>query len=169
MEIQLAEESSGNRSMQGRLGLALPTAISPSQKSFFVVGLHKAGSTLLTNLFSRLALGYRYVPYNLHQAIYDRSLLNQDVSISPEDFFEPFGYAFIGFRGWNRGHGLPSWSKQRVVQLVRDPRDVLVSMYFSISMSHTVPRSTMQREAFDRVRRIARELDIDGFVLKCAN
>lgn len=157
-----------------QLALTLPGAVAANQKSFFVVGLHKAGSTLLTEMFRKLARGYRYVPYNLHQDILELGLRPPDVVIQPDAFFQPFGYAFIGFRGWDPGHALPIWSRQRVVLLVRDPRDVLVSMYYSIAMSHIAPTGSSERSAklrtlFEEDRRTSAELDVDGFALAWAD
>lgn len=157
----------------GKLGLALPTPVAANQKSFFAVGLHKAGSSLLTDLFGRLALGYRYVPYNLHQALYDLGLHAQDVVVPHNEFFQPFGFAYIGFRGWPVSHSVPDWSKQRVVHLVRDPRDVMVSLYYSVAKSHISPALTADTanltKQFRDNRDSALALGIDGFALAWAN
>lgn len=157
----------------GKLSLALPTPVAANQRSFFVVGLHKAGSTLLTDLFRRLAVGYRYVPYNLHQALYDLGLSAPNVVVPHGEVFQPFGFAYIGFRGWPASHSLPDWSKERVVLLVRDPRDVMVSLYYSIAKSHMSPRVTADtanlRKQFQDDRESALALGLDGFALAWAN
>lgn len=157
----------------GKLALAQPTAAAANQRSFFAVGLHKAGSSLLADLFHRLAPGYRYVPYNLHQALYDLGLHAQDVAVPGNEFFRPFGLAYIGFRGWPPCHGLPDWARQRVVHLVRDPRDVMVSLYYSIARSHVSPALTEDTANLTRQFRDNRDYalsqGIDGFVLAWAN
>lgn len=169
----MARDSSTGLIDIAELALRLPPPISANQPSFFAVGLHKAGSTLLTQIFHRLAPGYRYVPYDLHQTIYDVGIPAEDVAISPGEIFQPFGYAFIGFRGWPKCHSLPSWSQRRIVHLVRDPRDVLVSLYFSVALSHLPPKVTSEsgeklKSGFDRDREIARESGIDSFALAWA-
>lgn len=155
------------------LGLALPTPVAANQKSFFAVGLHKAGSSLLTDLFGSLAAGYRYVPYNLHQALYDLGLHAQDVVIPSGGVFQPFGIAYTGFRGWPVTHSLPDWSKHRVVHLVRDPRDVMVSLYYSVAKSHISPalnaNTASLTKQFRDNRDAALSLGIDGFALAWAN
>ena len=157
----------------GKLDLAQPTAIAAHQRSFFAVGLHKAGSSLLTDLFHRLAAGYRYVPFNLHQALYDLGLHAQDVAVPGNEFFRPFGLAYIGFRGWPPSHSLPDCARQRVVHLVRDPRDVMVSLYYSIAKSHASPVLTEDTANLTRQFRDNRDYalrhGIDGFVLAWAN
>jgi len=55
--------------------------------------------------------------------------------------------------------------------MLRDPRDVLVSFYFSMLASHAVPTAAnTSREVLLRERSQAAQMDVDSYVLsKCAD
>jgi len=81
--------------------------------------------------------------------------------------FEPFGYAYGGFRDlpWP----LPDYAGGRTVVLVRDPRDALTSFYFSMAYSHVPPGTADSPDllrAFEVRRDRARATTIDDFVLR---
>ena len=71
------------------------------------------------------------------------------------------GYIFTGFR-----HFPPfdfDMKGRRAILLVRDPRDMLVSLYYSVKTSHEIPKDDTK---FQRQREDAADLDINEFVLK---
>ena len=55
------------------------------------------------------------------------------------------------------------------VFFLRDPRDVLVSSYFSFAFTHGVPSNSAAEERFRKERQAIKDLDIDSFVLQEAN
>ena len=59
----------------------------------------------------------------------------------------------------------PGRKKFKHVFFLRDPRDVLVSDYFSIAYTHAVPRNTETGEEFIAIRKKAERLGIDAYVL----
>jgi hypothetical protein len=62
--------------------------------------------------------------------------------------------------------GIPELDKYRVVLMTRDPRDVLVSEYYSIAYSHAVPDQRGSKyEHFMYRRKTAQSMGIDEFVL----
>jgi hypothetical protein len=81
--------------------------------------------------------------------------------------FEPHGFAYGSFRylPWP----LPTFAAGRTVMLLRDPRDALTSLYFSIAYSHRPPGSAQGQKLlrkFEARRADARAGSIDGFVLR---
>ena len=58
--------------------------------------------------------------------------------------------------------------KYSVLIILRDPRDVLVSAYFSIRKSHVLPMNPHIREGLLSERRKAQEETIDEYALRCA-
>lgn len=74
--------------------------------------------------------------------------------------FKPQGY-YYGPIGTFRE--LPMMAQYKVLLQLRDPRDVLTSLYFSTAYSHAVISPKLIRR-----RKEAREMDIDQFVLQSA-
>jgi hypothetical protein len=134
--------------------------------SVFIVGLVKSGSTLLNRIMRPLTeaagLTYRSPP----DEIFRRGLKLKEQTIE----FEPFGHAYGGFRElpWP----LPDFGADRTVLLVRDPRDALTSLYFSMAFSHVPPGAadgSKLLQAFEARRARALASDIDAFVLREAD
>lgn len=130
--------------------------------SIFIVGLVKSGSTLLNRIMRPLSEGaglrFRSPANDARQ----RGLELADVEVA----FEPEGQAYGGFR--NLPWPLPEFAAGRTVFLVRDPRDALTSLYFSVAYSHGPPGSaegTTMLERFERRRAAVRAMTIDAFVL----
>ncbi|MBA3810890.1 MAG: hypothetical protein H0X27_04445 [Caulobacteraceae bacterium] len=130
--------------------------------SIFIVGLVKSGSTLLNRIMRPLCqtAGLRFsAPANDAR---QRGIELADVEVT----FEPEGQAYGGFR--NLPWPLPDFAANRTVFLVRDPRDALTSLYYSVAYSHGAPGSTdgtAMLERFERRRAKVRAMTIDAFVL----
>ena len=82
-----------------------------------------------------------------------------------EQIFHKEGYLYSAFGGYPAG--IPELEKFKVVLVVRDPRDILVSKYFSKRDSHGAPPpESNKRGEFLRDRRAVMEKPIDEFVLE---
>lgn len=78
--------------------------------------------------------------------------------------FKPQGFLYSVFGGFI--DGIPDFERYKVVLVVRDPRDILVSKYFSRKFIHEVPiAESGKRQRFLNRREIALTMDIDEFVL----
>lgn len=91
-------------------------------------------------------------------------------SLSPEEMqdyqhiFRPQGYCYSVFGGML--DGVPDLDRYRIVLVLRDPRDVLVSSYFSVAFSHVAPgKESDKREEFIQMRARAQSSSIDEYVL----
>lgn len=130
--------------------------------SIFIVGLIKSGSTLLNRLMRPLseAAGFHFnAPANDFRR---KGLELRDAKVT----FDPVGQAYGGFR--HLPWPLPDFAANRTVLLVRDPRDALTSLYFSVAYSHGPPGSTdttLLLRKFEARRAKARAMTIDAFVL----
>ena len=83
------------------------------------------------------------------------------------------GNLYGGFRSMPRGFANSAqFNEARKILLVRDPRDALVSEYFTVAYSHSVPEVNADmpgaREELLAAREQARLSDITNFVLKNA-
>jgi hypothetical protein len=87
-------------------------------------------------------------------------------AVPPEvsGIFVQHGYLFGGFRSFPPRMTMPKWASGNIVLLVRDPRDMVVSLYFSEKYSHTPPGtelSPLQYEQFleERAKSLSSELE----------
>jgi hypothetical protein len=140
--------------------------------SAFLVSLPKAGSTLFYRLMqpiaNRAGLPYFSLPNELHAI----GVPGGDIREGMDDVFKPTGYTFGGFRGFERGMVLPDYADGRTVLLVRDPRDMLTSLYFSEAKSHVPPGASASDallKQFEARRQNALTTAIDDFALQRAS
>jgi len=82
-----------------------------------------------------------------------------------KQIFRPTGYLYSAYGGYPRG--IPEFEQYKVILVVRDPRDILVSRYFSTAISHREPLpGSDKRDDFVSDREQARTLSIDEYVLE---
>jgi len=79
--------------------------------------------------------------------------------------FKPEGYIYTVFGGMIEG--IPALEKFKVVLVVRDPRDILVSDYYSIAYSHAIPDGEKKALYLSR-RDAALASSLDEYVLSHA-
>ena len=137
--------------------------------TFFIVGLHKAGSTMLNGLFKPLARQAGYTFFSLPNTLHALGMRLEEFRGDLSDFYGPEGYAFGGFRNLTPSVALPAYARGRTLFLVRDPRDMITSHYFSVAFSHRAPGSSVSSAAltaFAQGRERALAGTIDAFVLE---
>jgi hypothetical protein len=136
--------------------------------SVFLLGLPKAGSTLLNRLMKPVthAAGLTFVA--VQEVMRDIGVPPRDIPPEANQVFRPAGYAFGGFRSLPGALALPPYAANRTVLLVRDPRDMLTSLYFSLAHSHGPPgqgAGGALAATFEEKRQEVNGMDIDAFVL----
>lgn len=139
--------------------------------SAFLLGLPKAGSTLLTRLMRPVtrAAGLTFV--TMQEALHNLGVGPKDIPVEVNQAFRPKGYVFGGFRSLPGAVTLPPFATGRTVLLVRDPRDMLTSLYFSLAYSHRPPgegAGGALAASFEEKRREVNLMDIDAFALGAA-
>jgi len=139
-----------------------PHAWSERTNSFMMLTIHKAASSyvgqVLTELFD--AFGYRCV--DLQGEAFSLGMEEgQFVADSAERFFEP-GCFFGPLRG-RPAKSAAQISPARPIIHVRDPRDCLVSHYYSIRDSHPVPNGE-RAKIFLANRERAERITVDEYV-----
>lgn len=78
--------------------------------------------------------------------------------------FKPTGYLYSVFGGMIEN--IPDIERYRIVVMLRDPRDVLVSEYYSYAFSHSEPSKLGNKYVdFMKMRQKARKLSIDEYVI----
>ena len=148
---------------QRRCRVILPPAASDGP-SVLAFSHHKAGSTMLFGMLSAFskAAGMTYV--SVASELFARGVDLRSVEIEVD--WSRKGYCFGGFRFFPEA-SLPLIAEARSALLVRDPRDAVVSHYFSVRDSHPHPArdgALRQRMIEDRER--ARATPIDDWVIE---
>lgn len=138
-------------------------------RSIFLLSLPKAGSTLFYRIMKPICDRANVPFYSLPNELNRMGMPLDEVVDGLQHVFVPCGYAYGGFRGFDRHLTLPEYADDASVLLVRDPRDMLTSLYFSEAKSHVPPGTAagdklLQR--FEDRRKRAQELSIDEFVLQ---
>lgn len=140
----------------------------------FVMGLRKCGSTMLNQLMQEIAqLNGRHtvdLPGTFFQA---GVKFPEWQGLDLREVLRP-GNIYLGFRACPSG--LPSnaiFATAPRILMFRDPRDALVSQYFSDSYSHSLPTAQTRqaqrtRTEFLAKREKARTTDINDYVLQNA-
>jgi hypothetical protein len=134
--------------------------------------VNKSATQYVMGLLNRVGAENGLVPAHLHGYAFDSSLPFFD-HLSAEEFqkyqylFHPRGYVYSVFGG--AIEGIPSMEEYRTVLMVRDPRDVLTSMYYSMAYSHSLPDAggNKQRDFINK-RKHTLVIGIDEFVLENA-
>ena len=149
----------------------LPDPNPEFQRAVFVLGVRKSGSTL----FNRLAMGMarRYaVPFvDVGGGFFSRDLKATQWVSDPEvaKLFRP-GAIYGGFRtSYDHFTSSEVYRGAAKILLVRDPRDALVSQYFSTLKTHSLPKLQQggggAAELLLKQRAEAATLSVDDYVL----
>jgi hypothetical protein len=151
-------------------GAAYVIATGKTAGPFFVLGVRKSGSSILNSIVQAMAEmnGYRYVDVagKLFEAGVAVAEWQADTELA--GILEP-GNVYGGFRDAPRAfHGSPLYRRGRKVLMVRDPRDALVSEYFSNAYSHSLPKTGESRDGMLQLRQAALQATIDEYVLSMA-
>jgi hypothetical protein len=115
----------------------LPAAIGegPSVLSF---SMAKAGSTLLYNILSQLAPTQGLVYFSIEDYLFSRNVSPTNRPGGVGKIIKPTGYCYGGFRQYP-AFAIPILGNVKTTFLVRDPRDMITSLYFSLLSSHRIP------------------------------
>lgn len=130
------------------------------QRSAYFFAFAKSGSTLMDNMLSAYCGVQGIAFFSLFGQAFSQGLRTAEVGEEALVCFQPEGYVYSGFRHYPE-FTLPI-TDEPVVLLVRDPRDMLVSLYYSVTRSHVIPKGN---KALQAERERANETTIDEFVL----
>ncbi|WP_036182038.1 sulfotransferase domain-containing protein [Palleronia rufa] len=136
-------------------------------KSVIAVSMHKAGSSiadLIVTDFLR-EKGYRI----------DRVALRvMESPLQEPEFFAQYAPnmtpqdTYFGMARHPGTHDLDMFDRYRVVSQMRDPRDCIVSAYFSFRQSHIMPTDISKAQEFAAQRSRLATKDIDTYAMEAA-
>lgn len=133
--------------------------------SFFVFSLHKAGSTMLSGIIEKIGSQLEIPLISVTQTAYAQGFEEDQLTEEACSLFSKVGYGFYGFR--YLPHYLSDFdlSGFKKILLIRDPRDILVSLYFSVVKSHAVTVGEAGKRLLQE-REAAAKIDIDEYVMQ---
>jgi hypothetical protein len=138
--------------------------------SFFLLAFVKSGSVLVNALVRDLLTECGVPLIDLPAYLFERGIEINAFQCDLAALFPLKGYCFSGFRGipqWLIGSDVLRHARKAVV--VRDPRDILVSWYYSIKYSHWFPAAgTPQFNVGINSARQDTELSLDEFCIAYA-
>lgn len=141
------------------------------KESVFFITLHKCASSLFESEVLPFANYHRMVDYN--QKLYQGR--------APKEFRFPKNGVVFGPIRVQAESFLPDYirffdfftdeflSERNCIFLVRDPRDILVSQYYSFGYSHSISSYSEVANAQETLRAEIQGLDIDQYVIHVAN
>ncbi len=154
-------------------GLELNIEVEPpgNKPAFFIFGLKKSGSTLLNKITVALCYAATIPIISIPNEASNAGLTDsrwQDCKALNALISD--GYCYRGFReypGFLASNQLTNQRKK--IWLIRDPRDVVVSAYFSFKQSHVIPKGGGELAAQRLAERAhVAELSLEEFVLDYA-
>jgi len=136
----------------------------------FVLGVRKSGSSILNSMVTALArrqgLPFVDIAGQLFKTGVKVSEWQRDPSLAS---LLRGGNVYGGFRNAPLGlNGSPAYTGARKVLMVRDPRDALVSEYFSNAYSHSLPVTGQGLETMKEARQQALASSVESYVLSRA-
>ena len=146
--------------------LTVPDAKNTTLPPVYAFGIKKGGSTMMSKMIRDLLPHSEYSYFELPRELFSTGLPMFKLIEDCDDVLTRPGYVFGTFR-WLPNNEIVSWNnKHAKLLLVRDPRDVLVSLYFSDKGSHALPQEGPLKEAMERKREKLEETDIDTYVVE---
>ena len=131
--------------------------------------INKAATQYVKSVLKKIADENDLTPVSIHEYAFFTKIPYLD-SLSVEEMaeyqhlFKPQGYLYSVFGGMI--DGITDMDSYKVILSVRDPRDILVSNYYSTTLSHPVPPpESDKRDEFLKVREWAKSIGIDEYVL----
>lgn len=140
-----------------------------SGEPYFALGIRKSGSTLLHKIMTFLARVNGVNVVDIPGTFFRNGFLAKDwLKADLEPLIRP-GNLYVGFRAFpvslaDKG----CFKSARKIFMFRDPRDALVSQYFSDAYSHQLPQesgTSTGRELFLKKRHEAQSAEINEWVL----
>ncbi|WP_425093883.1 sulfotransferase domain-containing protein [Tropicimonas sp. S265A] len=147
-----------------------------THRSVLFFTTHKCASIFLgdimrtaSQLSSMRHLNYAAAIYRMKDTIdtrgYDHTEIEHLIARNADRLFRPRGEIYGPLR---RGVDFPERRDYTQIFFLRDPRDVLVSAYFSFGGSHGTPHSTEMARLFQDERTRMQEEGIDRYALRAA-
>ncbi len=135
--------------------------ISSKSKSIILFTTHKSASTFFDKFFFQFKKNFnkKYLNFDYYNTYFGGNTLHKNSNFLVKNFLSR-GIIYGPIRSPIK---LKSLEKFKIILFVRDPRDILISDYFSKKYSHNIIN-----KKFLNQKKEAKKLDLDTYVLKNA-
>ena len=131
--------------------------------SAYLFAYAKSGSTLMDRMVREYCGAIKQASFSLFGEAFQKGVRPQDIAEDAAQCFTDRGVVYTGFRSYPLNFKLDLTNTKNLI-LVRDPRDMLVSLYYSISKSHV---SLNDKDgSWDRERAEVQSKELNDFVLE---
>jgi hypothetical protein len=135
--------------------------------SFFVFAIPKSGSVLQDEVLEDVCRYFEIPAISIAKTAFREGIEEGKFGEEICELFVKKGYCYYGFRYFPPYLNNFDIKHFKKILLVRDPRDILVSHYFSMKKSHPLPQGRMG-DQLSQLRQKLSEVDIDSYVLENA-
>lgn len=161
-------------SVPGKAELKFEVANNADGEVLFSLGVRKSGSTMLHKIVTVLARRSGVNAVDIPGNFFRNGMTVTDwMATDLQEVIKP-GNVYIGYRSFpsNFAH-YPLFQNAKKIFMFRDPRDALVSQYFSDAYSHSLPSRDTEigrkaADAFEKKREQVRNTGIDEYVFNNA-
>lgn len=157
---------------KGRISFSVSNV--ESRDAFFCLGVRKSGSTMLHKLVQLLSRRNNINTIDIAGTFFKSGFVVADwMAADLTEVVRP-GNMYLGFRSYPSNlERYEFFQRGRKIFMFRDPRDAVVSQYFSDAFSHSLPSDETEAgkraaAAFLKKRQEAQASDIDAYTLKHA-
>jgi len=147
--------------------IGFDVSIESDRPACFALGVRKSGSSLFSNLVGALAEHNARNTVDIPGTMFEHGYRYRDWNKTPviEDLVWR-GNIYIGFRDAPTAlYRDPVFQKAKKLLLVRDPRDALVSEYFSNAYSHSLPKDEAENSVIAKERAAALQSDLSDYIM----
>jgi hypothetical protein len=113
------------------------------------------------------ATGMKHIDFEGDFWLDGKDFLQELIEHPEKQYFHSSGYIYGPFRNFfyqKVPNSIKNFEKYKVVTMLRDPRDVLTSLYFSMGYSHSIPENKKSEVLSQRAA--ALNTSIDNYVLE---
>ncbi|NEP26202.1 sulfotransferase domain-containing protein [Moorena sp. SIO3I6] len=135
--------------------------------SFFVFALHKSGSVMQDKIIEDIGFTLNIPLISVAKTSFNQGVEESAFGKEICDLFVKTGYGFYGSRylpAYLNDFDLSGFKK---ILLIRDPRDIVVSHYFSMKNSHVIPPGKVGDVLWKNRQRL-QDIDIDEYAIQQA-
>jgi len=146
-----------------KIKLDKPAAID----AFFLFGIHKCGSSLLNSIFVDICRVNDIPDFPLPEMAFEQGIPTEawDNCTAFNSIIED-GYCYRGYRHFPLFLAKNNLIHQRKkILLVRDPRDAIVSSYFSFAKSHLLPKSGDLLQRMLATRETMKDIELENYAV----
>ncbi len=132
--------------------------------SVVYITMHKAASVFVNEILGMVLKPAGMTHVDFAGEAYTQGVKEWEYCVNRSHLFSRPGYYFGAFRGPYIDK-FEDLSSNRIVVQIRDPRDCIVSLYYSYKFSHGSPGEGVQKSLFNNAREQTNTMDIDDFAL----